>query len=129
MKNSLIISKLGEWGTVCVVGGYTGRQTGKPQSVASSPCHCGRAADGCAGHWLRFFVSNLDNESQVPLRQSSAVVLFAGGPGFKPRHELAGWLGSCLCDVFPIRQRCCCGSLHQHFLIRPFYPRSLQRAG
>ena len=42
-----------------MVGGYTGRQTGKPQSVASSPCHCGRAADGCAGHWLRFLCRTL----------------------------------------------------------------------
>lgn len=80
------------------------------------------------GSLAAFFVSNLDKESQVPVEQSSAAVLYAGGPEFKPRHE-TGWLDRCLCDLFPIRLRCCCGSFHQHFLIRPFYPQSLQRAG
>jgi len=129
MKNFLIISKLGGWGTVCVVGGRIHRQADRKTAERSyQPLSLRAGGRRLCGSLAAFFVSNLDNESQVPVGQSSAAVLCAGGPGFKPRHE-TGWLDRYLCDLFPFVPRCFCGYLHQHFLLRPFHPRSLQRAG
>ena len=94
-------------------GGRIHRQTGKPQKHNKQQPLSLRAGQGSRrlfGSLAAFFVSSLDSESQVPVGQSSAAVLHAGGPGFRPRHE-TGWLYSFCVIPPPFRPRCCCGSL------------------
>jgi hypothetical protein len=41
---------------------WAGTPAGRPENRRTqqeAPCYCGRAADGCAGHWLRFLCRTL----------------------------------------------------------------------
>lgn len=109
---------IGGMGNRLCGGRYSGRQTGKPQNAARSPLSL--RADGCAGHWLRFLCRTLITSLRFLPDKAVLPFYVLEVLGSSLDTRLAGLI-LFLCNMFPIRPRCCCGSLHQHILILPFY--------